>query len=157
MTRTVTIYTDGSCINNGKPNAKGGWAAVLSNGKTQRQLSGYAEGTTSQRMELTAVIESLRAIKKPEAVISLYTDSKYVCNGCDQWLENWKSNGWRSANRKPVKNQELWQTLDAQLQRLPNLSLRWVKGHSGDPMNDLADSLAAKASHGVCVDRRLAQ
>lgn len=154
MTSTITIYTDGSSLNNGSPNAKGGWSAVFSNGRTQRLLSGRQDGATNQQMEMTAVIEALSAIKKPQATIDLYSDSSYVIQGCNEWLEGWKAKGWKNANKKPVKNKELWIALDEQLQRLPNLTLHWVKGHSDDSMNDLADKLAVDAAKGRCVDER---
>lgn len=156
MKNTITIHTDGSCLSNGKADAKGGWSAVLSSGQKQRQLSGHAQNTTNNRMELTAVVEGLRAIKRADAIIDLYTDSQYVQKGCAEWMPKWKANNWRTAKRKPVLNQELWQALDEQLQRLPNLSLHWVRGHNGDAMNELADKLAVTASHGRCVDQRLA-
>lgn len=144
MTSTITIYTDGACKGNGQANAQGGWAAVLDNGKKQLHLSAGVSDTTNQRMELQAAIEGLKAVRKPEATIKLYTDSKYVQKGCEEWMINWKDNGWKAANGKPVKNIDLWQELDSLLEVL-TVTFHWVKGHSGNKMNELADFLAVAA------------
>ncbi len=144
MTSTITIHTDGSCKGNGQDNAQGGWAAVLDNGKKQLHLSAGVSDTTNQRMELQAAIEGLKAVYKQEATIKLYTDSRYVQKGCSEWMPNWKAKDWKTANGKPVKNVDLWQQLDSLLEKL-SVTFHWVKGHSGDKMNDLADRLADKA------------
>jgi len=136
----VLIYTDGACRGNPGP---GGWGAVLKSREHSRTLSGYAAQTTNNRMELTAVIEGLRALKRP-CEVELVTDSKYVMQGINDWLDNWKRNGWKTAARKPVKNIDLWRQLDDEAQR-HRINWRWVKGHSGDAGNDLADELANQA------------
>ncbi|MFC4253197.1 ribonuclease HI [Sinimarinibacterium flocculans] len=133
----ITIHTDGACKGNPGP---GGWGAVLQfNGHT-RELKGGERQTTNNRMELTAAIRALEALREPCAV-TLYTDSVYVMQGLTQWLPGWKARGWRTADRKPVKNQDLWQALDAAAAR-HRIDWRWVKGHSGDPGNEAADRLA---------------
>jgi ribonuclease HI len=136
----VLIYTDGACRGNPGP---GGWGAVLKSREHSRTLNGYAPQTTNNRMELTAVIEGLRALRRP-CEVELVTDSKYVMQGIKDWMANWKRNGWKTAARKPVKNIDLWQQLDDEVQR-HQVSWRWVKGHSGDAGNELADELANKA------------
>jgi ribonuclease HI len=136
----VDIYTDGACRGNPGP---GGWAALLLFGEHEREISGADPATTNNRMELTAVIRALEALKRPvEAAI--YTDSQYVRQGVLEWMPNWKARGWKTADKKPVKNQDLWQTLDA---LLPNhqLEWHWVKGHSGNPGNERVDELANRA------------
>ncbi|MEC9362043.1 MAG: ribonuclease HI [Sinimarinibacterium flocculans] len=133
----ITIHTDGACKGNPGP---GGWGAVLQfNGHT-RELKGGERQTTNNRMELTAAIRALETLREPCAV-TLYTDSVYVMQGLTQWLPGWKARGWRTADRKPVKNQDLWQALDAAAAR-HRIDWRWVKGHSGDPGNEAADRLA---------------
>lgn len=144
MASTITIYTDGACSGNGQANAQGGWAAVLDNGNKQLRLSEGVSGTTSNRMELQATIEGLKAVRNTEAAIKLYTDSKYVQKGCIEWLSNWKNKDWKTANGKPVKNVDLWQELDSLMEAL-TVSFHWVKGHSGNLMNELADRLAVNA------------
>jgi ribonuclease HI len=136
----VTIYTDGACRGNPGP---GGWGALLIAGKSRRELSGAETGTTNNRMELTAVIQALAALKRPVEV-TLYTDSKYVCNGIEEWLPQWKARGWRTADRKPVKNQDLWEALDA-ARGAHRIHWRWVKGHSGNEGNERVDQLANEA------------
>lgn len=133
----VTIYTDGACKGNPGP---GGWGVILHYGDEKKELWGGEAETTNNRMELTAAIEALSALKKP-CVVDLYTDSTYVKNGIQQWIENWKKNNWRTAAKKPVKNQDLWQRLDLEAER-HEMVWRWVKGHSGDPGNERADELA---------------
>lgn len=133
----VTIYTDGACRGNPGP---GGWGAWLQFGEHQRELFGGVANTTNNRMELTAVIEALRALNRPIAA-DIYTDSQYVRKGMTEWLVGWKQRGWKTAARKPVKNDDLWRELDA-LAQTREITWHWVKGHSGDPGNELADSLA---------------
>lgn len=135
--KEVTIYTDGACRGNPGP---GGWGAVLYYGNHVRECYGGEADTTNNRMELTAAIEGLKALKEPCRVI-LYTDSKYVMQGIEQWLAGWIANNWRTAARKPVKNQDLWMALDLQRQR-HQVEWHWVKGHSGNAGNELADQLA---------------
>jgi ribonuclease HI len=133
----VLIYTDGACKGNPGP---GGWGAWLKSGEHEKELFGGERLTTNNRMELTAVIQALTALKAGSRVV-LYTDSEYVRNGITSWIRNWKARGWLTADRKPVKNIELWQRLDA-LAAQHQVTWRWVKGHSGDPGNERADALA---------------
>ena len=139
-TPLVYIYTDGGCRGNPGP---GGWGAVLVFGDHQKCLQGFADHTTNNQMELTATIEALEALKRPCEVV-LTTDSQYVKNGITQWMANWKRNQWRTAAKKPVKNQALWQALDQAVAR-HQVTWQWVKGHSGHPQNELADQLANQA------------
>ena len=134
---TVTIFTDGARRGNPGP---GGWGALLQAGATEKELWGGERNTTNNRMELTAVIRALEALKRPVAV-RIHTDSQYVQKGISQWIHNWKKNGWRTSDKKPVKNADLWQTLD-QLARQHKLEWIWVKGHAGHPENERADALA---------------
>jgi ribonuclease HI len=136
----VLMHTDGACRGNPGP---GGWGAVLKSKEHSRTLNGYDPQTTNNRMELTAVIEGLRALKCP-CEVEVVTDSKYVMQGINDWMDKWKRNGWKTAARKPVKNIDLWQHLDDEVQR-HEISWRWVKGHSGDAGNELADELANMA------------
>ena len=133
----VVIHTDGACSGNPGP---GGWGAVLQYGSTVRELKGGEPMTTNNRMELTAAISALNALKRPCAV-ELHTDSQYVKNGLTSWINGWKRNGWRTADKKPVKNVELWQALDEAVSR-HTIDWRWVKGHNGDEFNERADQLA---------------
>lgn len=134
----VEIFTDGAC--SGNPGA-GGWGALLRYKDTEKELSGGAAETTNNRMELTAVIEALKALKV-RCVVSLYTDSKYVMDGVNQWLPNWKKNNWRTSNKKSeVKNIDLWQQLDELLPK-HEILWNWVKGHNGHPENERVDKLA---------------
>ncbi len=133
----VEIYTDGACRGNPGP---GGWGALLRWGNTEKELFGGEAETTNNRMELTAAIRALEALKRP-CRIHLHTDSQYVRKGITEWMDNWKKRGWKTANRKPVLNKDLWQTLDEEADR-HQISWFWVKGHSGDPGNDRADALA---------------
>ena len=135
--KTVIIYTDGACRGNPGP---GGWGVLIKYGELSKQLYGGDISTTNNKMELTAAIMALKEIKEPCEII-LYTDSKYVLQGIEEWIHNWKKRGWRSANKKPVKNIELWKELD-ELRDEHNIKWNWVKGHSGDPGNETADMLA---------------
>ena len=133
----VTIYTDGACRGNPGP---GGWGVLLTSGEHRRELSGAERATTNNRMELTAVIRALGALKRP-SVVDLYTDSEYVRRGISEWLPDWKARGWKTAARKPVKNQDLWEALDAARAR-HQVRWHWVKAHSGVPGNERVDALA---------------
>lgn len=137
MSERVAIWTDGACSGNPGP---GGWGAILKFGATAKELSGGDAATTNNRMELMAAIQALEALKRPCAV-DIYTDSNYVRGGITGWLAGWKRNGWRTADKKPVKNVELWQRLD-DAARGHDVAWHWVKGHAGDPMNERADELA---------------
>lgn len=136
----VYIYTDGACSGNPGP---GGWAALLKWQDKEKILTGCARETTNNIMELTAAVEALEALKRPISII-LFTDSKYLQNGILSWMENWKKNGWQTANKKPVKNQEIWQRLDIMNQK-HNIDWQWVKGHSGHAENERVDKLARQA------------
>ena len=142
MNNKIKIYTDGAC--SGNP-GKGGWGAVLiySDKDEEKYLSGADKLTTNNKMELTATIESLKSIIKPSQ-IELYTDSQYVKNGISSWIINWKNNGWKTANKKPVSNKELWIELD-EIVQFHNVTWFWVRGHSGNHYNEIADQLAVKA------------
>jgi ribonuclease HI len=140
MTGIVEIWTDGACSGNPGP---GGWGAILVYGGVEKELSGAEAMTTNNRMELAAAIEALEALTRPMQ-IRLHTDSQYVRNGVTQWLSNWKRNGWRTADRKPVANIDLWKRLD-EAQARHKVEWRWVRGHAGDPMNERADALARAA------------
>jgi ribonuclease HI len=133
----ITIYTDGACKGNPGP---GGWGAWLRAGTHEKELWGGERLTTNNRMELTAVIEALAALRRPSRV-AVYTDSAYVKNGITQWIHGWKQRGWRTADKQPVKNAELWRRLD-DLAQGHRVSWHWVKGHAGDPGNERADALA---------------
>ncbi len=133
----VTIYTDGACKGNPGP---GGWGAWLSTEGHEKELFGGEALTTNNRMELTAVIEALSSLKRT-CEVTLHTDSEYVCKGISEWIHGWKRRGWTTADRKPVKNADLWQRLDA-LRQLHAVDWRWVRGHAGDPGNERADALA---------------
>ena len=133
----VVIYTDGACSGNPGP---GGWGAVLISGVHRKEIKGGEAETTNNRMELMAAIEALAALKRP-CRVELHTDSSYLRHGITDWIETWKRNGWRTANKKPVKNIDLWQRLEAA--REPHhVSWHWVKGHAGHPENERADDLA---------------
>ena len=137
MTETITIWTDGACSGNPGP---GGWGAILRLGSADRELKGGAPDTTNNRMELTAAITALQSLDEPSDV-DLHTDSQYVRGGITGWMTGWKRNGWRTADKKPVKNMELWQQLDAATAR-HKVRWHWVKGHNGHPENERADLLA---------------
>ncbi len=136
----VEIYTDGACRGNPGP---GGWAALLSYGGSEKELSGAEALTTNNRMELTAVIRALEALKRPVEV-RLFTDSEYVRRGITEWLPRWKARGWRTSDRKPVKNQDLWERLD-ELAASHSVEWHWVPGHAGVPGNERVDALANRA------------
>jgi ribonuclease HI len=136
----VEIYTDGACRGNPGP---GGWGALLRFGDVEREISGAEPATTNNRMELTAVIRALEALKRPVRG-HIYTDSQYVRQGILEWVQNWKARGWKTADKKPVKNQDLWQQLDDLAQR-HELDWHWVKGHSGHVENERVDALANRA------------
>lgn len=140
MTNRVIIYTDGACRGNPGP---GGWGVILSYASKQKRLKGFEPETTNNRMELTAAIEGLRALSR-SCDVDLNTDSKYVLQGINEWIENWKSNGWKTAAKKPVKNADLWQLLDQQVLR-HRVNWNWVKGHAGVEGNEEADRLANEA------------
>ncbi|MFN0186545.1 MAG: ribonuclease HI [Aquabacterium sp.] len=144
MDETVVIYTDGACKGNPGP---GGWGAWLRWGEHEKELFGGARATTNNRMELTAVIEALASLRRGMTV-HLYTDSEYVKNGITTWIHGWKKRGWLTADRKPVKNVELWQRLEA-LAAQHRVNWRWVKGHAGDPGNERADALANRGVESV--------
>ena len=137
MSDKIEIYTDGACRGNPGP---GGWGAVLIAGNRRRMLHGGEDNTTNNRMELTAAIEALNALRGSRDV-RLYTDSKYVMDGINEWMPNWKKRGWKTANKKPVKNKDLWQALDEAAAR-HSIDWRWVRGHTGNPGNEAADALA---------------
>ena len=137
MSKPVEIYTDGACRGNPGP---GGWGVLLIAGSREKTLYGGEAETTNNRMELTAAIEALRALKRPSDVV-LHTDSRYVMDGIMSWLANWKRRGWTTAAKKPVKNRDLWQALDAEAAK-HSIRWVWVKGHDGNPGNELADALA---------------
>ena len=137
MSERVSIWTDGACSGNPGP---GGWGAVLRYGARERELKGGEALTTNNRMELTAAIEALEALKRPCAV-RLHTDSQYLRGGVTGWLDGWKRNGWRTADRKPVKNEDLWRRLDAAA-KPHTIEWLWVRGHSGNKFNERADLLA---------------
>lgn len=139
MTPAVEIWTDGACAGNPGP---GGWGAILCYRSSEKDLCGGEALTTNNRMELTAAIAALEALKRP-AVVKLHTDSQYLRDGVTVWMGNWKRNGWRTRDRKPVKNDDLWRRLDEATQR-HEIDWRWVRGHAGDPMNERADELARR-------------
>ena len=136
----VQIFTDGACKGNPGP---GGWGAIMKYGDHVKELNGYSAETTNNIMELTAVIEALKSLTRPCNII-LTTDSNYVKNGITEWIHNWKKKGWKTANKKPVKNKECWLQLDVEVQR-HQIEWKWVKGHSGHPENERADELANQA------------
>ncbi len=138
--KPVVIYTDGACSGNPGP---GGWAAILTWGDKCKEISGGEANTTNNRMELMAAISALEALKRPSQV-ELHTDSVYVKNGITGWIHSWKKNGWRTADKKPVKNEELWRRLD-EAQRIHDIDWRWIKGHAGHAENERADELARLA------------
>jgi ribonuclease HI len=135
--KRIAIWTDGACSGNPGP---GGWGAVLIAGEHEKDLKGGEADTTNNRMELTAAIEALDALKRP-SVVDLHTDSQYVKGGITGWIHGWKRNGWKTADKKPVKNVDLWQRLDTALQR-HTVTWHWVKGHAGNEPNERADQLA---------------
>jgi ribonuclease HI len=136
----VIIHTDGACSGNPGP---GGWGAILTYGEHEKELKGGEPHTTNNRMELMGAISALEALKRPSTV-ELHTDSKYVHDGISKWIHGWKRNGWKTAEKKPVKNMDLWQRLDQAMQR-HEVHWRWVKGHAGHELNERADQLAVAA------------
>jgi ribonuclease HI len=136
----VYIYTDGACRGNPGP---GGWGALLRYDKHEKKMFGAESQTTNNRMELTAAIMALAALRGP-CKIELYTDSQYLRKGITEWIESWKQRGWKTANKKPVKNDDLWKLLETETER-HDITWHWVKGHSGHPENDIADELANHA------------
>lgn len=139
MTDIIDIYTDGACSGNPGP---GGWGALLRNSKTEKELCGGEADTTNNRMEVTAAIRALQAMKRPVRA-RIHTDSVYLRDGITKWIHKWKTNGWKTAARKPVKNVDLWQELEQALEP-HDVEWHWVKGHAGHPENERADELARK-------------
>jgi ribonuclease HI len=137
MTDVVEVWTDGACSGNPGP---GGWGAILSFKGRERELSGGEAMTTNNRMELMGAISALETLTRP-CTVALHTDSQYLRQGITSWIHGWKKNGWKTADRKPVKNEELWKRLDAALKQ-HRIEWKWVKGHAGDEMNERADALA---------------
>ncbi len=140
MSNMIYIYTDGACKGNPGP---GGWGALLQYNQHKKEINGFSLETTNNIMELTAVIEALSIIKKTSD-ITIITDSNYVKDGITKWIDNWKNKGWKTANKKPVKNKELWEKLDS-LRNNHNITWEWVRGHAGNPGNEKADELANQA------------
>ena len=147
----VEIWTDGACSGNPGP---GGWGAILKSGETVKELNGGEPHTTNNRMELLAAISALEALKRP-CEIDLHTDSQYLRQGVMSWMHGWKRNGWRTADRKPVKNEDLWRRLDEATQR-HEIEWRWVKGHAGEELNERADELARLGMKPFLPDRKRA-
>ncbi|MGB0935144.1 MAG: ribonuclease HI [Alphaproteobacteria bacterium] len=145
--KVVDIYTDGSCKGNPGP---GGWAAILRYGDTEKEISGGEIQTTNNRMEMMAAIQGLEMLTEPVSV-RIHTDSQYLKNGMTQWIEGWKRKGWKTADRKPVKNVDLWQHLDQLCSNL-DVEWHWVKGHSGHPENERVDMLARQAIVAVMIE-----
>ena len=135
--KTVSLYTDGAC--KGNP-GKGGWGVLMRYGSHEKELFGGEAHTTNNRMELTAIIQGLAALKRPCAVV-IYTDSQYVKNGMEKWIHGWKKNAWKTASKQPVKNEDLWQQLD-RLAAQHQIQWQWVRGHAGHTENERADALA---------------
>lgn len=148
MTADVIIYTDGACSGNPGP---GGWGAILMSGAHERELFGGETLTTNNRMELMAAIKALEALKRP-CKVELHTDSQYVRQGITEWLAGWKTRGWKTAAKAPVKNEDLWRELDAARAR-HDVAWNWVKGHAGHPLNERADALARKGVDQVRANR----
>jgi ribonuclease HI len=140
----LEIFTDGACSGNPGP---GGWAAILRSGCHEKELSGGEKATTNNRMELKAAIEGLKALKKAGGRVVIHTDSRYVMDGASKWLAGWKAKGWKTADKKPVKNEDLWRALDEEMAR-HDVGWVWVAGHSGHPENERADRLARAAIPG---------
>ena len=146
--KSVEIYTDGACKGNPGP---GGWGALLRMGAHEKELSGAQADTTNNRMELTAAIRALDALREP-CDVALYTDSKYVIDGITKWIHGWKKKGWKTASRKPVLNEDLWRDLDASRAR-HTVSWHWVKGHAGHPDNERVDQLASDAAEALAAGK----
>ena len=139
--KTVEIFTDGACKGNPGP---GGWGALIRYGKHEKELSGGERDTTNNRMEMMAVVQALGALKRP-CNVTLFTDSRYVMDGLTKWVHGWQRNGWKTADKKPVKNGDLWQALLAAT-KPHRINWQWVKGHAGNPGNERADQLASDAA-----------
>jgi ribonuclease HI len=139
----VDVFTDGACSGNPGP---GGWGAILRSGAHEKEISGGERLTTNNRMELMAAIRALEALTKPSTVV-VHTDSRYVMDGITQWLPRWKKNGWKTSDKKPVKNEDLWRALETECAR-HQVTWRWVRGHTGHPENERADALARGAIGG---------
>jgi ribonuclease HI len=152
VSETVVVFTDGACSGNPGP---GGWGAILVAGKREKALSGGEALTTNNRMELMAAIMALEALTRPCAV-ALHTDSQYMKGGVTGWIHNWKRNGWRTADKKPVKNDDLWRRLDEAASR-HEVDWRWVKGHAGHAMNERADELAREGMAPFMPGKRKAE
>ena len=152
MSARVSIWTDGACSGNPGP---GGWGAVLSYDGHEKELSGGEALTTNNRMELMGAIAALEALSRPCAV-NMHTDSQYLRGGVTGWINNWKRNGWRTADKKPVKNEDLWRRLDEATTR-HDIAWAWVKGHAGDPMNERADELARRGMSPFLEPRKTAR
>ncbi len=148
---SIDIYADGGCRGNPGP---GGWGVLMQAGGVEKELCGGEALTTNNRMELTAVIRALEALKRPSTA-QVHTDSQYVQKGIKEWIHNWKRNGWRTADKKPVKNADLWQALDALAQQ-HEIKWLWVKGHAGHPGNERADRLANRGIDELLAARRIA-
>lgn len=144
MSDIIEIYTDGSCLGNPGP---GGWGAILLCKGHKKEISGNKPDATNNQMELQAVIEALKILKRPSQII-IYTDSQYVKNGLTSWIKKWKINGWKTANKKPVKNSELWKDLDKESVK-HQIDWRWVKAHAGNKFNEMVDDLARNAAYKV--------
>ena len=138
--KPVEVFTDGACLGNPGP---GGWGAILRYKTSEKEISGYSPDTTNNRMELTAVVEALSALKE-RCRVTVYTDSRYLRDGITSWIQRWKRNGWKTAAKTAVKNQDLWEALDRICQK-HQIEWRWVKGHAGHPENERADELAREA------------
>lgn len=141
MTSEIEIYTDGACL--GNP-GRGGWGAVLLYKEHRKEISGGERESTNNRMEMRAVIEALKTLKK-SSTVTIYTDSKYVMDGITKWIFGWKKNGWRTADKKPIKNIDFWQELDSEVAK-HQIKWVWVKGHAGNHFNEIADELARRAA-----------
>jgi ribonuclease HI len=138
--KAIDIFSDGACSRNPGP---GGWGAILRYGDKEKEISGFQKDTTNNQMEMTAVIEALRRVKEP-CRITIHTDSQYLKNGITKWIKNWKRNGWKTADKLPVKNRELWELLD-ELSQKHEIKWEWVRGHAGHPENERCDELARMA------------
>jgi ribonuclease HI len=147
--KKIVIHTDGSCL--GNP-GRGGWGAILQYNGHEKEISGGEQNSTNNRMEMKAAIEALNSLKEP-CEVELFTDSNYVKQGVTEWMRMWKNNGWRNAERKPVKNADLWQEMDIAIQR-HKISWHWVKGHNGHEMNERVDKLARKAAEAMPVEAK---
>jgi ribonuclease HI len=135
--KAIEIFTDGACSGNPGP---GGWGAILRYRDKEKEISGFRNNTTNNQMEMTAVIEALKMVKEP-CRITIHTDSQYIKNGITQWIKNWKRNGWKTADKLPVKNRELWEAID-ELSQKHDIKWEWVRGHAGHPENERCDELA---------------